>query len=162
MWLWPLKMPTQNFLMFFVLLMLMLKIVLTTKYGQVGCPWMDLAGGKIKRRVFLGLPILQAKSVPDLWRGQSGWSSLFIPYCTTLERREIHKPLKYLQLLWDQQWLILSIRYIARSPLKREYCRRNSHTSYLSWTPRIYSCKFFLAGVNFYRFNAKNWRFLQI
>ena len=27
---------------------------------------------KIKRKVFLGLPILQAKSVSDLWRGQSG------------------------------------------------------------------------------------------
>ena len=25
-----------------------------------------------------------------------------------------------------------------------------------------YSCKFFLAGVNFYRFNAKNWHFQQI
>ena len=24
---------------------------------------------------------------------------------------------------------------------------------------RLYSCKFFLAGVNFYRFNAKNWQF---
>ena len=35
----------------------------------------------------------------------------------------------------------------------------NEHTSYLSRTPRIYSCKFFLAGVNFYRFNAKNWQF---
>ena len=23
-------------------------------------------------------------------------------------------------------------------------------------------CKFFLAGVNFYRFNAKNWHFRQI
>ena len=36
------------------------------------------------------------------------------------------------------------------------------HTWYLSRTPRIYSCKFFLAGVNFYRFNAKNWHFRQI
>merc|ERR1711952_179373 len=36
---------------------------------------------------------------------------------------------------------------------------RNFHTSYLSRTPRICSCKFFLAGVNFYRFNAKNWQF---
>ena len=26
----------------------------------------------------------------------------------------------------------------------------------------VYSCKFFLAGVNFYRFNAKNWHFRQI
>ena len=33
--------------------------------------------------------------------------------------------------------------------------RELAHTSYLSRTPRIYSCKFFLAGVNFYRFNAK-------
>ena len=32
------------------------------------------------------------------------------------------------------------------------------HTSYLSRTPQIYSCKFFLAGVNLYRFNA-NWQF---
>ena len=36
------------------------------------------------------------------------------------------------------------------------------HTSYLSRTPRTYLCKFFLAGVNFYRFNAKNWHFRQI
>ena len=36
---------------------------------------------------------------------------------------------------------------------------RQLHTSYLSRIPRIYRCKFFLAGVNFYRFNAKNWRF---
>ena len=33
------------------------------------------------------------------------------------------------------------------------------HTWYLSRTPRTYSCKIFLAGVNFYRFNAKNWQF---
>ena len=32
------------------------------------------------------------------------------------------------------------------------------HTWYLSRTPRVYSCKFFLANVNFYRFNAKNWQ----
>ena len=36
------------------------------------------------------------------------------------------------------------------------------HTSNLSREPRIYPCKFFLAGVNFYRFNAKNWHFRQI
>ena len=33
------------------------------------------------------------------------------------------------------------------------------HTSYLSRTPRINSCNFFLAGVNFFRFNAKIWQF---
>ena len=39
-------------------------------------------------------------------------------------------------------------------------CR--SHTSYLSRIPRKYPCKFFLARVNFYTFNAKNWHFWQI
>ena len=36
------------------------------------------------------------------------------------------------------------------------------HTLYLSRKPREFSCKFFLAGVNFYRFNAKNWHFRHI
>ena len=36
------------------------------------------------------------------------------------------------------------------------------HTSYLSREPRVYPCKKILAGVNFYRFNAKNWHFRQI
>ena len=36
------------------------------------------------------------------------------------------------------------------------------HTSYMSREPRVYPCKFFLAGINFYRFNAKNWHFRQI
>ena len=34
-----------------------------------------------------------------------------------------------------------------------------SHTSYLSQTPQTCLCKEKLPGVNFYRFNAKNWRF---
>ena len=33
------------------------------------------------------------------------------------------------------------------------------HTSYLSRTRGRCLCKFFLAGVNLYRFNAKNWQF---
>ena len=33
------------------------------------------------------------------------------------------------------------------------------HTWYLSRTPRTYSCKFFLAGVIFFRFNRKIWQF---
>ena len=37
-----------------------------------------------------------------------------------------------------------------------------AHTSYLSREPGVYPCKFCLAGVNFYRFNAKNWHFRQI
>ena len=40
--------------------------------------------------------------------------------------------------------------------------RIHSHTSYLSRTHGRCPCKFFLAGVNFYRFNAKNWHFRQI
>ena len=38
----------------------------------------------------------------------------------------------------------------------------SNHTSYLSRKPREFLCKFFLAGVNFCRFNAKNWHFRQI
>ena len=38
----------------------------------------------------------------------------------------------------------------------------NIHTSYLSRTRGLCPCKFFLAGVNFYRFNAKIWHFRQI
>ena len=37
-----------------------------------------------------------------------------------------------------------------------------THTSYLSQTPQTCLCKRKLPGVNFYRFNANNWRFLQI
>ena len=39
------------------------------------------------------------------------------------------------------------------------YC---GHTSYLPRTHGRCPCKFFLDGVNFYRFNAKNWHFRQI
>ena len=39
------------------------------------------------------------------------------------------------------------------------YGQSAAHTSYLSRTPRTCPCKFFLAGVNFYRFNTKNWQF---
>ena len=39
---------------------------------------------------------------------------------------------------------------------------RDEHTSYLSREPWVYPCKFFLAGVNSYRFNAKNWHFWKI
>ena len=37
--------------------------------------------------------------------------------------------------------------------------KKKGHTSYLSWIPQIYPCKFFLASVNFYRFNANSWLF---
>ena len=45
---------------------------------------------------------------------------------------------------------------------KGESCACSPHTSYLSREPREYPCIFFLAGVNFYRFYAKNWHFRQI
>ena len=37
-----------------------------------------------------------------------------------------------------------------------------NHTWYLSQTPQTCLCKKKLPGVNFYRFNAKNWHFRQI
>ena len=38
----------------------------------------------------------------------------------------------------------------------------SEHTFYLSQTPQTCLCKKKLPGVNFYRFNAKNWHFRQI
>merc|ERR1711994_18152 len=48
---------------------------------------------------------------------------------------------------------------VMRIVLTSACCR---HTSYLSRTHGRCPCKFFLASVNFYRFNAKNWHFRQI
>ena len=39
------------------------------------------------------------------------------------------------------------------------FSEHDMHTSYLSRAHERGSCNFFLAGVNFYRFNAKNWQF---
>ena len=53
----------------------------------------------------------------------------------------------------------------SKTQIQESICKKiihAMHTSYLSREPRVYPCKFFLAGVNFYRFNAKNWHFRQI
>ena len=50
---------------------------------------------------------------------------------------------------------LLSAHSVCFNIFRQKCC----HTSYLSRTPRTHSCKFFLTGVNFYRFNAKNWQF---
>ena len=60
--------------------------------------------------------------------------------------------------------LICTVEYIVflRKQIyfgKDNQLRSFHHTSYLSREPWEFSCKFFLAGVNFYRFNAKNWQF---
>ena len=57
----------------------------------------------------------------------------------------------------NHQYLILISLRLDGNPLLG-----SKHTSYLSREPRVYPCRFFLAGVNFYRFNAKNWHFRQI
>ena len=69
----------------------------------------------------------------------------------------------------NEKYIMKNIKYGRRSYLQKIGIfwdgealateGRETHTSYLSRTPRIYSCKFFLAGVNFYRFNAKIWQF---
>ena len=64
----------------------------------------------------------------------------------------------------DQGWIPVSPRRRRQNAqvTTDEHLGRSRHTSNLSRIPRIYPCKFFLAGVNFYRFNAKNWHFRQI
>ena len=60
-------------------------------------------------------------------------------------------------ILYFVFWTISKLRHDLK-PYSVDSGVGGLHTSYLSRTPRIYSCKFFLAGVNFYRFNAKNWQ----
>ena len=57
----------------------------------------------------------------------------------------------------DDQLVI--IHSVNTTIVTREGVVPTIHTSYLSRAPRVYSCKFFLVGVNFYRFNAENWQF---
>ena len=66
------------------------------------------------------------------------------------------------------RWLCSRSRCCSRSRQGRCCTRRCwragvavvVHTWYLSRSPRTCQCKLFLAGVNFYRFNAKNWQFI--
>ena len=54
------------------------------------------------------------------------------------------------------------LHHCHRHCLPHRKLDRSTHTCNLSREPRVYLYKFFLAGVNFYRFNAKNWHFRQI
>ena len=57
-------------------------------------------------------------------------------------------------------FMLIIILYITETAgLDVNFKGNAGHTSYLSRTPQLYSCKFFLAGVIFYRFKAKNWQF---
>ena len=56
-----------------------------------------------------------------------------------------------------KRFIIAELHGLTENPPPFQFLFK--HTWYLSRTPRVYSCKFFLAGVNFYRFNAKNWQF---
>ena len=51
------------------------------------------------------------------------------------------------------------IIHILHTDKRQKLNISKTHTWYLSQAPRAYPCKFFLASVNFYRFNAKNWQF---
>ena len=54
---------------------------------------------------------------------------------------------------------VTNIRYGLDKYKDKRNDESKDHTSYLSRTRGRRPCKFFLAGVNFYRFNAKNWHF---
>ena len=67
-----------------------------------------------------------------------------------------------LNIDWLIDWLLQMTCYVITTIVSANWKYKNffashGHTSYLSRIPRIYPCKNFLAGVNFYRFNAKNW-----
>ena len=73
-----------------------------------------------------------------------------------------------LSWIWKAFQCLAVLHWWRRFSTNEEYCKISLkadvplsliHTSNLSRVPRVYPCRFFLAGVNFYRFNAKNWRF---
>ena len=69
-------------------------------------------------------------------------------------------PLMFVPIIWNNRLMIFSLVLswmVTKGLHNINFSTTNDHTSYLSRTPRIYSCKFFLAGVNFLRFNAKIW-----
>ena len=111
----------------------------------------SLAAHRVTRRASFGTlcppcgMIYRAIRLPYLWYWPSFVQPVLIstPFSTYFVHIS-HAPYEYLQIP------VCVIYYIY------------VHTSYLSRTPQIYLCKFFLAGVNFYRFNAKNWHFRQI
>ena len=69
----------------------------------------------------------------------------------------------FLKLLqeYNADGRIIGMHY-SHSPFVLPFPKILYHTWYLSRTHGRCPCKFFLAGVNFYRFNAKNWHFRQI
>ena len=78
-------------------------------------------------------------------------------YCMVL-----HGIAWYCMVLHGIAWYYMVLHGIARYCMVLHGIVWYCDTWYLSWTPRIYSCKFFLAGVNYYRFNAKNWHFRKV
>ena len=77
-----------------------------------------------------------------------------------LQVRLLYNPLHCDRQGWNfQRWFEVGLKDKVRKQVQVKETSTIIHTSYLSRTPRIYSCKFFLAGVIFYRFNAKNWQF---
>ena len=68
---------------------------------------------------------------------------------------------------WDQIWqqLLVSMSELVSHPPSSGFAsdfQPPLHTWYLLQTPQTCLCKKKLPGVNFYRFNAKNWHFWQI
>ena len=67
---------------------------------------------------------------------------------------EVVKDIIFLHFMWSQMIFLGCWQPFG--------LRNPHHTWYLLREPRVYPCKNFLAGVNFYRFNAKNWHFRKI
>ena len=92
--------------------------------------------------------------------------SLFRKYCRAQQPWQSDQPLdKALHIVSKEQMITLGFSNCFRALPGGSPCEKTNwriggrHTSNLSREPREYPCKFFLAGVNFYRFNAKNWQF---
>ena len=76
------------------------------------------------------------------------------PHLIKLRNTFLHK-LYYKMFFWHFFWGDVFLSWSWMPWLLTTH----SHTWYLSRAPRAYPYKFCLAGVNFYRFYAKNWQF---
>ena len=122
MWLWPLKMPTQNLLRFLLLLMLMMRIVLATACCRYG------SGGLVIKLNFCS--DFEHKVWSKFWSCSSGktWSWSLVSILLLVFRRgnEVESWSKF----WSQVW---SISKICANFWGKEYLWNKAFKSYGSY-----------------------------
>ena len=101
-------------------------------------------------------PLPSFLSIKIILSGLRNHQNIFVPLATSLWWYINISSHCYLFLCAANAYLKFKLYIYDR---KQSALWPQVHTWYLLREPRVYPCKFFLPGVNFYRFNAKNWQF---